>query len=159
MIQHGPNRQHMPRDRNAVVHKFSIGAHEGYLHVGLFPDGRPGEIFVKMNKQGSTISGLMDAIALLTSLCLQYGVPLEVLASKMQHTRFEPAGYTGNPEQPHATSVLDYIFRFLGRRFVPGFELSIEPPIDLASDVIATMDPTKDLPFGSVDGVPSGEAP
>jgi ribonucleoside-diphosphate reductase alpha chain len=99
-------------------HKFEIAGHEGYIHVGFYEDGSPGEIFIKMAKEGSTISGLMDTIATLTSMALQYGVPLHVLVDKFSHLRFEPSGFTKNPEIPLAKSLTDYIFRFLGIRFM-----------------------------------------
>jgi ribonucleoside-diphosphate reductase alpha chain len=114
-----PIRRRLPNDRDAICHKFDIAGHEGYIHVGFYEDGTPGEIFIKMAKEGSTISGLMDSIATLTSLALQYGVPLEALVSKFGHVRFEPSGFTKNPEIPYAKSLTDYIFRFLGHRFLP----------------------------------------
>src|SRR5262245_14190755 len=114
-----PVRRRLPMDRTAICHKFDIAGHEGYIHVGFYEDGTPGEIFIKMAKEGSTISGLMDTIATLTSLALQYGVPLEALVSKFGHVRFEPSGFTKNPEIPYAKSLTDYIFRFLGTRFLP----------------------------------------
>ena len=112
-----PYRRRLPDERQAVTHKFRVGEQEGYLTVGLFEDGAPGEIFVRIAKEGSTVSGLMDAVALLTSIALQYGVSLEKLASKLEHTRFEPYGTTGNPDIPIATSILDYIFRWLRLHF------------------------------------------
>jgi len=115
----GIQRRKLPDDRNSVTHKFTIAGHEGYLIVGLYEDGTPGEIFLKMAKEGSTISGLMDTIAVLTSIALQYGVPLKALVDKFSHTRFEPAGVTNNPEIRIAKSIPDYIFRYLGQRF-PG---------------------------------------
>jgi ribonucleoside-diphosphate reductase alpha chain len=115
-----PVRRRLPADRNAMCHKFDIAGHEGYIHVGFFEDGTPGEIFIKMAKEGSTISGLMDTVGVLTSMALQYGVPLEVLVSKFSHVRFEPSGFTKNPDIPMAKSLIDYIFRFLGARFLSG---------------------------------------
>lgn len=112
-------RRRLPDDRMSRTHKFSIAGHEGYIHVGLYEDGTPGELFVTMSKEGSVISGLMDAFATSVSLALQYGVPLEVLVRKFSHMRFEPAGWTGNPEIPMAKSIMDYIFRWLGLRFLP----------------------------------------
>ena len=112
-----PYRRHLPDERQAVTHKFRVGEQEGYLTAGLFEDGTPGEIFVKITKEGSTVSGLMDAVALLTSIALQYGVSLEKIADKLEHTRFEPYGVTGNPDIPIATSILDYIFRWLRIHF------------------------------------------
>src|SRR2546425_379555 len=115
-----PVRRRLPNDRQALCHKFDVAGHEGYVHVGFFEDGAPGEIFIKMAKEGSTISGLMDTIGVLTSMALQYGVPLEVLVSKFGHVRFEPSGFTKNPDIPMAKSLIDYIFRFLGARFLSG---------------------------------------
>jgi ribonucleoside-diphosphate reductase alpha chain len=115
-----PVRRRLPADRTATCHKFDIAGHEGYIHVGFFEDGTPGEIFIKMAKEGSTISGLMDTVGVLTSMALQYGVPLEVLVSKFSHVRFEPSGFTKNPDIPMAKSLIDYIFRFLGTRFLSG---------------------------------------
>jgi len=114
-----PHRQRLPLERRAVTHKFEIAGHEGYITVGLYPNGQPGEIFLKMAKEGSTISGLMDALATAISLALQYGVPLHDLVNKFAHLRFEPSGFTGNPEIPIAKSIVDYIFRWLGSRFLP----------------------------------------
>jgi ribonucleoside-diphosphate reductase alpha chain len=114
-----PYRQRLPDERKSITHKFQVGEQEGYLTVGLYADGRPGEIFVTIAKEGSTISGLMDAVALMTSVSLQYGVPIEDLARKFKGTRFEPYGHTANPEIPWATSLVAYIFRWLERRFAP----------------------------------------
>ena len=114
-----PHRRRLPAERTAVTHKFDIAGHEGYITVGLYPDGQPGEIFLKMAKEGSTVSGLMDSFATTVSVALQYGVPLRDLVNKFAHVRFEPAGFTGNPEIPIAKSTIDYIFRWLGARFLP----------------------------------------
>lgn len=113
-------RRRLAAERTAVTHKFSIGGHEGYLTVGLFEDGTPGELFCTMAKEGSTISGLMDVFATAISLALQYGVPLKVLVEKFAHTRFEPSGFTKNQDIPLASSVCDYIFRWLGKKFLKG---------------------------------------
>ena len=113
-----PVRRRLPTSRQAICHKFDIAGHEGYLHVGFYEDGTPGEIFIKMAKEGSTVSGLMDTIGVLTSMALQFGVPLEVLVQKFSHVRFEPSGFTKNPEIPIAKSLIDYIFRFLGAQFL-----------------------------------------
>jgi ribonucleoside-diphosphate reductase alpha chain len=112
-----PVREYLPDERKSITHKFRVGDQEGYITVGLYDDGRPGEIFVKINKEGSTVSGLTDAVAKLASIALQYGVPLDDLAPKMRNTRFEPYGPTGNPQVPWATSVIDYIFHWLQVRF------------------------------------------
>ncbi len=113
-----PVRRRLPQDCHSLRHKFDIAGHEGYIHVGLYDDGTPGEIFIKIAKEGSTISGLMDTIGILASMAVQYGVPLEVLVSKFSHVRFEPSGFTKNPDIPIAKSLIDYIFRFLGTRFL-----------------------------------------
>jgi ribonucleoside-diphosphate reductase alpha chain len=113
-------------ERQSVTHKFSIAGHEGYLTVGLYENGKPGEIFLRMAKEGSTISGLMDTIATMTSIALQYGVPLKALVDKFSHTRFEPSGFTNNPEIPMAKSIMDYVFRWLGNRFLGVEELPLD---------------------------------
>ncbi|MDI7267266.1 MAG: vitamin B12-dependent ribonucleotide reductase [Myxococcota bacterium] len=113
------SRRRLPDERRSITHKFAIANHEGYLTVGCYDDGAPGEIFVKMAKEGATLSGLMDSFALVTSLALQYGVPARVLCEKLTHTRFEPAGHTSNPEIPYAKSIMDYMFRWLARKFLP----------------------------------------
>jgi ribonucleoside-diphosphate reductase alpha chain len=120
-------RRKLSDERAAITHKFSIAGHEGYLTVGLFEDGQPGELFCTMSKEGSTISGLMDAFATSISLALQYGVPLKVLVDKFSHMRFEPSGFTGNPHVPIAKSVCDYIFRWLGLKFLPADERPFDP--------------------------------
>jgi ribonucleoside-diphosphate reductase alpha chain len=126
-----PIRRKLPDERRSITHKFSIGGHEGYLTVGMYDDGKPGEIFLVMAKEGSTISGLMDAFATSISLALQYGVPLKVLTDKFSHSRFEPSGYTGNPEIPYAKSIMDYIFRWLASKF-----LSDEEKINLGVQLV-----------------------
>jgi ribonucleoside-diphosphate reductase alpha chain len=114
-----PLRKRLPAERTAITHKFEVGGHEGYITVGLYEDGTPGEIFLRMAKEGSTVSGLMDSFATAVSLALQYGVPLPALVDKFSHTRFDPQGFTRNPEIPIAKSVMDYIFRWLASRFLP----------------------------------------
>ena len=116
-----PRRERLPDTRQSITHKFNVGGHEGYINVGLYPDGRPGELFITMAKEGSTIGGLMDAFGTAVSMSLQYGVPLEVLVNKFSHTRFEPMGHTTNPDIRIAKSVVDYIFRWMGINFMPGF--------------------------------------
>ena len=113
-----PARRKLPDERRAITHKFSIAGHEGYITVGIYEDGKPGEIFLVMAKEGSTISGLMDAFATSISMSLQYGVPLETLVEKFSHVRFEPSGFTKNPEIPYAKSITDYIFRWLASKFL-----------------------------------------
>ena len=116
-----PARHRLPDTRRSLTHKFSIQGHEGYLTVGLYEDGAPGELFITMAKEGSTIGGLMDSFGTAVSLGLQYGVPLKVLVDKFIHSRFEPSGFTQNPDIPMAKSLVDYIFRWLGKEFVEGF--------------------------------------
>ncbi len=123
----GPQRRRLPATRQSLTHKFSVGGHEGYITVGMFEDGAPGELFISMAKEGSTIGGLMDVIGTETSMCLQYGVPLQVLIDKFSHMRFEPAGWTGNPDIPNAKSVVDYIFRWMGMQFLPGYREANAP--------------------------------
>ncbi len=115
----GPRRKRLPDERDAYTHKFSVAGHEGYITVGLYDDGNPGEIFITMAKEGSTVSGLMDSFATAISLSLQYGVPLKTLVDKFTHMRFEPAGFTNNPQIPMARSIMDYIFRWMGKKFLP----------------------------------------
>jgi ribonucleoside-diphosphate reductase alpha chain len=114
-----PFRHKLPDERRAITHKFSVAGHEGYLTVGLYVNGQPGEIFITMAKEGSTVSGLMDSFATAVSLALQYGVPLKVLCDKFSHTRFEPSGWTNNPEIRYAKSMMDYIFRWMALKFLP----------------------------------------
>ena len=116
-----PRRERLPDTRQSVTHKFNISGHEGYITVGLYPDGRPGELFITMAKEGSTIGGLMDCFGTAVSMSLQYGVPLEVYVNKFSHTRFEPMGFTKNPDIRIAKSLVDYIFRWLGITFLPGY--------------------------------------
>ncbi len=117
-----PLRRRMPNTRQSVTHKFDIAGHEGYLTVGLYDDGHPGELFITMAKEGSTVGGLMDAFGTAISMCLQYGVPVKSLVEKFAHTRFEPSGFTKNPEIPIAKSLPDYIFRWLGQTFLENFK-------------------------------------
>ena len=126
-IQAQPVRRRLPDTRHSLTHKFNVGGHEGYITIGLFEDNSPGELFITMAKEGSTIGGLMDVIGTETSLALQYGVPLEALVNKFSHARFEPSGWTSNPDIPHAKSVVDYIFRFLGNTFLPGYKEAHAP--------------------------------
>ena len=118
-------RHRLPEERASITHKFSIAGHEGYITVGLYPTGQPGEIFIKMAKEGSTVSGLMDSFATSISIALQHGVPLKVLCEKFAHTRFEPSGWTGNPQIGYAKSLMDYIFRWLHLRFLSGAQMTL----------------------------------
>ena len=116
-----PFRKRLPDTRQSITHKFSVAGHEGYLTVGLYEDGQPGELFITMAKEGSTVGGLMDVIGTCTSMALQYGVPLITLVDKFRHARFEPSGMTSNREMPFAKSLIDYIFCWLGCQFIPGY--------------------------------------
>jgi len=113
-----PTRRRMPDERASITHKFSIAGHEGYITVGMYEDGSPGEVFMSMSKEGTVVSGLVDSIAIAISLSLQHGVPLSLLVEKFSHTRFEPSGFTGNREIPMAKSILDYVFRWLSLKFL-----------------------------------------
>jgi ribonucleoside-diphosphate reductase alpha chain len=113
-------RRRLPDERRSLTHHFSVGGQEGYVTVGLYEDGLPGEVFIRMAKEGSTVSGLMDSFATAVSLALQYGVPLQILCDKFSHTRFEPSGWSGNPKIGYAKSLMDYLFRWLELRFLKG---------------------------------------
>ena len=126
-VQGLPRRERLPYTRRSLTHKFEIQGHEGYVNVGFYPDGRPGELFITMAKEGSTIGGLMDVLGTSISIGLQYGVPLEVFVNKFAHSRFEPAGFTKNPDIPIAKSIADYIFRWLGMEFIPGYREANAP--------------------------------
>lgn len=123
-----PRRERLPHTRTSLTHKFDIQGHEGYVNVGFYPDGRPGELFITMAKEGSTVGGLMDVVATSVSIGLQYGVPLEVFVNKFAHGRFEPSGFTPNPDIRMAKSLTDYVFRWLGIQFIPGYRESNAPP-------------------------------
>ena len=118
-------RHRLPAERASVTHKFGIAGHEGYITVGLYPNSQPGEIFIRMAKEGSTVSGLMDSFATAISLALQHGVPLKVLCEKFAHTRFEPSGWTGNEQIGYAKSIMDYLFRWMQLRFLSGTQLDL----------------------------------
>src|SRR5713226_3279838 len=124
-------RRRLPDERLSTTHRFSVGGHKGYLIVGMYPDGEPGELFITMAKEGSTVSGLVSCFAQVVSVALQHGVPLAVFCDKFAHTRFEPSGFTGNPEIPIATSIMDYVFRWLRLRFVD----KNTPPVSAQSPV------------------------
>ncbi len=117
-----PVRHRLPDTRPSVVHKFNINGHEGYITVGFFEDGKPGELFLKMAKEGSTMSGMADTIGILTSLALQYGVPVETLAKKFENVKFEPSGWTPNKDIQNAQSIIDYVFRWVGQHFSPEYQ-------------------------------------
>ncbi len=148
-----PYRTRLPDTRQAITHKFDIAGHEGYLTVGLFEDGTPGELFITMAKEGSTVGGLMDTIGTLVSLAFQYGVPMEILVKKFAHQRFEPSGFTKNPEIPIAKSVTDYMFRWLACEFIPGYKAANSP------NAGQTELPLKDVVDESKPAVFSASAP
>jgi ribonucleoside-diphosphate reductase alpha chain len=120
-------RRRLADTRRSLTHKFNVAGHEGYLTVGLYDDGQPGELFITMSKEGSTIGGLMDSLGTATSVSLQYGVPVKSLVDKFSHQRFEPAGMTENPDIPIAKSLVDYIFRWMGMQFIPGYREAHAP--------------------------------
>jgi ribonucleoside-diphosphate reductase alpha chain len=140
-----PRRERLPDTRQSITHKFSVNGHEGYITVGLYPGkpgepGRPGELFITMAKEGSTIGGLMDAFGTAVSMSLQYGVPLEDYVRKFSHVRFDPQGYTKNPDIRIAKSLIDYIFRWLGMTFLPGYKeasMGVLPAAEASDDTTA----------------------
>ena len=144
-----PVRRKLPYERRSITHKLSIGGHEGYITVGMYEDGLPGEIFITMAKEGSTISGLMDTLATAISFNLQYGVPLKFLVDKFAHVRFEPSGWTGNQQIPYAKSIIDYIFRWLGAKFL-GEEYAITEAGETPTLRATETDPQQNLPFTPV---------
>ena len=148
-IVYRPIRRKLPDERQSVTHKFSIGGHEGYLTVGLYEDGTPGELFITMAKEGSTISGLMDSFATAISYSLQYGVPLKFFVDKFSHVRFEPSGWTGNQTVPYAKSIMDYIFRWLGAKFL-GPEYAVGEAGDTMKLQVTQPDPQQKLAFPPV---------
>jgi ribonucleoside-diphosphate reductase alpha chain len=122
-----PHRHRLPATRPSLTHKFDVAGHEGYLNIGLYEDGRPGELFITMAKEGSTVGGMMDAFATAISLCLQYGVPLDQLVKKFSHQRFEPSGMTSNRDIPFAKSIVDYVFRYMGMTFLEEYRKANMP--------------------------------
>jgi ribonucleoside-diphosphate reductase alpha chain len=142
-----PVRRHLPAERHAITHKFGVAGHEGYITVGMYEDGSPGEIFIVMAKEGSTLSGVMDSFATTCSLALQYGVPLQVLVEKFTHTRFEPSGFTNNPQVPYAKSIMDYIFRYLASRFLSAEEAkAVGVQIEVAPSTVLPPPPEVGAP-------------
>jgi len=148
-VVYRPVRRKLPDERRSITHKFSIGGHEGYITVGMYDDGSPRELFITMAKEGSTISGLMDAFATAVSFNLQYGVPLKFLVDKFAHLRFEPSGWTGNPQVPYAKSIMDYIFRWLGAKFL-GPEYAVTEVGETPNLRPTEADPQQQLPFAPV---------
>jgi len=149
-------RHRLPGERASITHKFALAGHEGYITVGLYKDGTPGELFIRMAKEGSTVSGLMDSFATAVSLALQHGVPLKLLCDKFSHTRFEPSGFTGNPEIPIAKSVMDYIFRWLEIRFVSGqqFPLFANQPSAISTQPLALSEDHPVQPVSRMETMP-----
>src|SRR6185437_264165 len=137
-------RHRLPAERVSITHKFSIGGHEGYINVGLYKNGQPGELFIRMAKEGSTVSGLMDCFATAVSIALQHGVPLRLLCEKFSHTRFEPSGWTQNADLGFAKSIMDYIFRWLQLRFLTNEQQSLFQGL---------LKPKSDLYVGPADAV------
>jgi len=151
-------REKMPVERASVTHKFSVGGHEGYITVGMYADGRPGEIFIKMSKEGSTLSGVMDGLALTISLGLQYGVPLKVFVDKLVNTRFEPSGITANANIRFVSSVLDYIARWLGGRFISTDYLKLNGGEHAAAVVAVPTQSVAALAEAAIAALPGGSA-
>jgi len=152
------HRRKLPDERKAITHKFWLNGHEGYITVGMYDDGTPGEVFIKMAKEGSTLSGVMDGFALTLSIGLQYGVPLRALVDKLMNTRFEPSGFTHTPDIRMASSVLDYIARWLGGKFISTDYLKLQGE-DQTSDVMAgpSMPATAPLPAAAVPTTTAAE--
>lgn len=144
IVKEVPRRRKLPEERMAIAHKFSISGHEGYIHVGMYEDGAPGEIFIKMSKEGSTLSGVMDALALSLSMNLQYGVPLEILCDKLSHSRFEPMGMTQNREIPMVKSIIDYMARWLALKFLTKDKAKKFHNVELVDQAYATGSKSKD---------------
>ena len=151
------NRHRLPDERPAITHHFAVGGHEGYLTVGLYPNGQPGEIFIRMAKEGSTIAGLMECFGTVVSVSLQHGVPLRVLCDKLSHTRFEPSGWTGSAELGYAKSIMDYLFRWLELRFLSGTQLALFSASGTYGGSVVP-DPSKVVPISS-QGSEAGDAP
>jgi len=163
-----PLRRRLPETRQAITHKFDIAGHEGYFTVGLFDDRQPGEIFITMAKEGSTIGGLMDSIGTLTSMALQYGVPLEALVRKFAHQRFEPSGYTKNPDIRICSSIIDYVFRWMANEFIPGYREATNPNRNQPELVLPNLEdemkkkvnrPVGDLPPTGDRALPGSNSP
>jgi len=150
-------RRKLPDERKSITHKFSIGGHEGYIIVGMYGEGAPGEVFIKMAKEGSTLSGFMDGLALSISVGLQYGVPLKAIVDKLTNTRFEPSGFTENPAIRYSSSVLDYIARWLGGKFISSEYL--KPRTSLSEEEVATHPAWASPGAGPKNASPEGPIP
>ena len=152
MVRPRAVRHRLPDERRSTTHRFSVAGHKGYITVGMYPNGEPGEVFIVMAKEGSTVSGLVSSFAQVVSVALQYGVPLEVLCEKFVHTRFEPSGFTGNAEIPLATSIMDYIFQWLKLRFLGKTILTASTQHSLPPSFTATaVSPVMQEPVESSD--------
>jgi ribonucleoside-diphosphate reductase alpha chain len=160
----GAHRRKLPDERKSITHKFAIGGHEGYIIVGMYEEGAPGEIFIKMSKEGSTLSGFMDGLALSISIGLQYGVPLKALVDKLTNTRFEPSGFTENPNIRYSSSVLDYIARWLGGKFLsldylkPRYVLSEDEP-PRGDEAVERVNSKAKTTMAPKQSAPAGDAP
>ena len=155
-------RHKLPDERKSITHKFSVGGHEGYIIVGMYAEGAPGEIFIKMAKEGSTLSGFMDGMALSISIGLQYGVPLKALVDKLTNTRFEPSGFTENPSIRYASSVLDYIARWFGGKFLSPEYLKPRTSLveqEVARPSVNALTANTRRPESKNNGVTTGDAP
>jgi ribonucleoside-diphosphate reductase alpha chain len=135
-ISLAPRRRRLPDERRSITHRFSVGGHKGYITVGLYDDGKPGEMFITMNKEGSVMSGLVHSLSASVSIALQYGVPLEALVNKFAHTRFEPSGFTTNPNIKIAKSIVDYVFRWMGQKFL---DEHAQKQLGIQSEVVGVM--------------------
>ncbi len=159
VLKEVPRRRKLPEERMAIAHKFSVAGHEGYVHVGMYEDGAPGELFIKMSKEGSTLSGVMDTLALSISMNLQYGVPLEVLCEKLVHTRFEPMGMTTNKEIPMVKSIMDYLGRWLALKFLTKTQAKSFHNGDLVDRAYATGTKSRDAFAMRLPVIDEGSAP
>tara|TARA_B000000460_G_C21435166_1_gene356901 strand:- start:57 stop:905 length:849 start_codon:yes stop_codon:yes gene_type:complete len=148
-----PIRKRLPDERQSVTHKFSVAGHDGYITVGFYDDGSPGEVFLKMSKEGSVISGLIDTIATMTSILLQYGVPLESLVDKFSHVRFEPSGFTSNQDIPIAKSIIDYVFRWLGQKFLSQNQVDTEVQETFGNQIESTRPYSDEADSGDLNAV------
>ena len=157
-IVYQPRRERLPDTRQSITHKFNVGGHEGYINVGMFPDGRPGELFITMAKEGSTVGGMMDAFGTSISIALQYGVPVDALVNKFSHMRFEPMGHTTNPDIRIAKSVVDYIFRWMGMQFLAGFREASRGELPTQNEAPADTKPAAPAPVASAPVAPAKPA-